>query len=220
MQKLLRDIGSFMAMPHANGVGTNDVDYHYKFGDRLARRYASGVSFQNITGGLRKTLAHRFYWDLDFENSYPTILMHTFVGKGGGLDDIPIFVRYCRPEEREPMLTEIMSHYGVARKAAKSCLLAHCHGGGMDGRRWVDVNGRKQCTGWMNEWDVSDEVRLKVSNDGHLPLIVDFAAECYRVCEFLTDQYPEFADTLAQVNLRLPDAKKKTGRRGLYSALS
>ena len=46
-----------MAMAHENGIGQNSVVYHYKFGDQLARRYASSTSFQNITGGLRKTLA-------------------------------------------------------------------------------------------------------------------------------------------------------------------
>ena len=36
MQKLLRDIADFMALPHADGIGTNTVAYHYKFGDGLS----------------------------------------------------------------------------------------------------------------------------------------------------------------------------------------
>ena len=221
MQKLLRDIAAFMAMPHDGGAGSNAVQYHYKFGDQLARRYARSASFQNITGGLRKTLAQRFYWDLDFENSYPTILTHTFAGKGGDLARIPVFARYCQSERtREACLEEIVAFYDVSRKAAKCCFLAHCHGGQMDGRRWTDADGREQRTGWMNEWDVSDEVRVKASRQGHLQLVQDFAKECDVVCALLTDQYPEFKDTLAQVNQRLPADKQKTGRMGRYSALS
>jgi hypothetical protein len=41
VQKLLRDIADFVALPHADGIGTNTVVYHYKFGDGLGRRYAS-----------------------------------------------------------------------------------------------------------------------------------------------------------------------------------
>jgi hypothetical protein len=178
------------------------------------------LTLQNITGGLRKTLAQRFYWDLDFENSYPTILKHTFVGKDGDLAQIQVFDRYCQPRQREAVLCEIMSYYEVSRNAAKSCILAHCHGGAMDGRRWKDANGREKHTGWMNEWDVSDDVRLKVSRDGHLPLVVAFGKECDVVCKALTDAYPEFKDTLEQVNNRMPAGKKKTGRMGAYSALS
>ena len=220
MQKLLRVIAAFMAMPHDNGVGSNNVAYHYKFGDQLARRYASSASFQNITGGLRKTLAAKFYWDLDFENSYPTILTHTFAGRGGELARIPVFARYCRSEQQwEACLTQIMAFYDVSRKAAKSCFLAHCHGGQMDGRRWTDADGREQRTGWMNEWDVCDEVRVKASRQGHLQLVRDFARECAVVCALLTGQYPEFKGTLVQVNQRLPANKRKTDRMGLPDAV-
>jgi hypothetical protein len=51
-------------------------------------------------------------------------------------------------------------------------------------------------TGWMNEREVSDDVRLKVSRDGHLSVIANFAKECDVVCRALTNAYPEFSDTL------------------------
>ena len=220
MLKLRRDITDFMALPHEAGVGSNIVSYHYKFGDQLARRYAGGPSFQNIKGDLRKAICAAHYWDLDFENSYPTILRHAFVCKGGDLGLIPTFARYGQPEHRENMLTSIMNYYCVSRKAAKNCILAHCHGGKMDGRRWVDVSGQEQHTGWVNDWDVSDSVRVKVSREGHLDIVDAIAVEAELLCESLLKAFPEFAQTLAQVNVRLPENKRKTGRMGQYSALS
>jgi hypothetical protein len=146
--------------------------------------------------------------------------MHTFIQKGYAINSIPVLARYCKPDQRTHILTSVMNYYSVGRKAAKSCFLAHLHGGGMDGHRWTDASDREHTTGWMNEWEVSDAVRLKVSRDGHMPLIANFAKECDVVCRALTNAYPEFSDTLKQVNLRLPDTKKKTGRMGVYSALS
>eukprot|EP01047_Picozoa_sp_COSAG01_P033729 COSAG01_NODE_2495_length_7577_cov_26.851565_4_plen_1323_part_00 len=214
IQKLKRDIQTFKAMPNDGTRGENKVAYHYKFGDGLGRRYANGSSFQNITGGLRKTLAAPFYWDIDFSNSYPTILYHTSTQLGLDAAQIPTFGLLCRSkDDREACLAEIVNFYEVTRDAAKCCLLALCHGGGMDGH-----DGK----GWMNdqEWGISDDVRLKVSRSGHLPRIRSFQVECNRVCKFLLSKYPEFEDILKQFNERLPESKRKTGRMGKFSALS
>ena len=48
MLKLRRDISDFMKLPHEGGVGSNRVSYHYKFGDQLARRYATCASRSKI----------------------------------------------------------------------------------------------------------------------------------------------------------------------------
>ena len=90
----------------------------------------------------------------------------------------------------------------------------------MDGRRWVDVAGREQHTGWVNDWDVSDSIRVKISREGHLDIVDAIAVEAELLCESLLQAFPEFAQTLAQVNERLPESRRKTGRMGQYSALS
>ena len=89
----------------------------------------------------------------------------------------------------------------------------------MDGSVSTDDEG-DHFMGWMNEWKVSDEVRHVVSRQGHLGLVVLFAKECDMLCDALNGAYPEFKDTLALVNQRLPTGKKKTGRMGTYCALS
>jgi hypothetical protein len=209
IQKLQRDIEKFMELPHTGDTGRHAVSYHYKFGYQLGRRYASSCSFQNITGQLRKLLAAKFYWDIDFENSYPTILFHLSTQRGLAEAGIPVMARYLH--DREACLHEIMAFYEVTRDAAKNCFIAHCHGGGMDGR---------EKKGWMNEWGVGDDVRIKVSRQGHLKLVGDFKVECNRICEFLLGQYPEFKDLICQVNQRLPANEQKVGRMGHFSALS
>lgn len=219
MKKLREDIAKFMELPHEDGIGQNMVHYHYKFGDGLGRRYASGVSYQGISGSLRKVLACKFYYDIDNVNSYPTILIHACKCTDGDISRIQMFQRYGSGD-REDLLREVMVYYNVDRDAAKNCFLTHCHGGKMDGRKWIDENGKQHSTGWMNKWDVSDAVRLKVSNEGHLPSVVQFAEECDYVCKHLLGKFPEYTQTLNQVNNRLPSSKQKTGRMGDYSALS
>ena len=74
-----------------------------------------------------------------------------------------------------------LNGYEVSGAAAKNCFIVLCHGGGLDG---YDHNGKP--TGWMNheDWDISDEVRIKVSRKGHLALVMAFKNECTRVCGY------------------------------------
>ena len=58
------------------------------------------------------------------------------------------------------------------------------------------------------EWAVSDDVRVKVSRDGHLPLVVAFQGECGIISDRLLQAYPEFKDVLDEVNARLPEGAR------------
>ena len=109
-----------------------------------------------------------------------------------------------------------LNGYEVSGAAAKNCFIVLCHGGGLDG---CDHNGKP--TGWMNheDWDISDEVRIKVSRKGHLALVMAFKNECTRVCGYLLREYPKFEGILEQVNQRLPPTKQKTGPLGKFMGL-
>lgn len=113
--------------------------------------------------------------------------------------------------DREACLREVMDFYRVPRDAAKNCFIVHCHGGGMDG-------GENK--GWMNTWKIADEIRIKVSHNGHLALIDKFKEDCDRICNHLLQQFPEFEDLIEQINQRLPNNQKKQGRMRGFSALS
>ena len=56
----------------------------------------------------------------------------------------------------------------------------------------------------MNQWDVNAGVRVKVSTDGHLPLVTSFQQECGVICDRLLVAFPEFMSVLEQVNASLP----------------
>ena len=196
------------------GFSLNRVEYHYKFGDGLGRRYADGVSFQGVKREVRCALAGKIYYDLDFENSYPTIVYNTYLQKGGDVSMIPYFKRYMT--SREALLAEVMVYYEVGRKAAKNLFLMVLHGGGLDSRR--------DDKGWMNKWlpagPTGDRVRAKVADAGHLDIADGFKDEVTEVCTILLQAYPEYKTTLDQINEKLPEEERKTGRPGHFSALS
>ena len=65
-----------------------------------------------------------------------------------------------------------------------------------------------------------NDVRIKVSRQGHLKMVDDFKGECELICDRLLDTYPEFKDLIEQINQRVSTNKQKVGRMARYSALS
>eukprot|EP01047_Picozoa_sp_COSAG01_P096825 COSAG01_NODE_27249_length_690_cov_1.653130_1_plen_229_part_11 len=131
VKSMIGDMVKLLAIrPNSDGYGEIRVSYHYIYGE-FGRRYCDGrqACFQNIQGGVRKTIAEGLYWDLDFENCFPVILYHTCKHYD---QPTPVLERIVK--DREKLLSEIMAFFSCTRKAAKQLVLKHIHGGRINGK--------------------------------------------------------------------------------------
>lgn len=102
-----------------NGAG-REVDVHYilktKTNDEfLGRLYPKNhVGLQTLPRDIRNALAQKYYWDIDFENAQPTLLLQYAAKNGWEHTYLKQFV-----ENREKTLKETQELLKISRKEAK-----------------------------------------------------------------------------------------------------
>jgi hypothetical protein len=171
---------------------TNEVIYlrHNSCG----RRYASSnVSLQNIDGGVRKLVAGKYFWDIDFVNCFPMII--TRVCKAFD-HPVPVLDKYV--QDRDIVLDQIKSFYDCTRDDAKTLVLRYLHGGKV---------GK-----WLRDVGIRDELCAKAAREGHCPVVTQLETECKQVCKFFLTKFPQFQSLLDHMNAkRVSEGKDRKG---------
>jgi hypothetical protein len=179
VESLQRNIAALMGLVQdGDSAVTMPVGYHYIFA-QLGRRYAPSPAFQTLDGGLRKLIAAPHYFDIDFANCYPVLLMNVCrtLHKPPILD---IFV-----SQWEQMLSHLRQFYDCSRAAAKQLVLKHLHGGKV---------GK-----WLTDWSIRDDICARAARDGHSRVVIDLERESAAIADFFVASFPEFGDLLERI---------------------
>ena len=187
------DLKKIIAAGPTNGV-------FYVRHNSIGRRYASSdVSLQNIDGGVRKLVAGKYFYDLDFANCFPVII--TSLCKAFN-HPVPVLDKYV--QDRDIVLDQIKSFYDCTRDDAKTLVLRYLHGG--------KVNK------WLSDAGIRDELCAKAARDGHCPIVMQLETECRNVCKFFLTKFPQFQSLLDHMNAKRESEGKD--RKGAASGLA
>ncbi len=143
-------------------TGQAIVKYRLKSGEKLGRYYTEtgGVGLQNFPSEVRKHLAQRFYYDVDFKNAHP-VLMQQLCQKLL-IVDTPQLEKYI--QNRDDYLEQVQSLCvpACSRDIAKNLFICIIFGG-----------SRKT---WMHEH------RVKIAHSAELLRFIDaFTGEIQRI---------------------------------------
>jgi hypothetical protein len=87
---------------------------------------------------IRNTLVEGVYYDFDLKNAQPSILRHLCISNN---IPCPCLIRYC--EEREQILVQVQTAYGVDRDTAKELFIRICFLGTFNGWCYENKLGTK-----------------------------------------------------------------------------
>lgn len=156
----------------------NKVDVVYDYAKeynttQIGRVYAvNGLSLQTFERDVRNALATDLYWDIDMVNAHFTILLKVCKSNGwscGGLE------RYVN--NREEILSEIMTHYGCSYQDAKNLMI------------------RMLFLGHPEGW-VGDSVCENSSN--HLPFVIGFRQEMENIANNVNNKEKDITDIVSK----------------------
>jgi len=103
---------------------SNKVNYKYANGKKSGRMFSCGYSLQNISKKIRGCISRGIYIDIDMANAHIVILKHYCDREGIVTPNLDKYIN-----DREPLLSELMSGLGIDRDLAKTIPLSVINGG-------------------------------------------------------------------------------------------